>query len=519
VIDTATVRSRVREGFAAVDPLLVACCLIALVVYLLHGFDGLLTVDQGVYAYGGQQVAEGVPPYLGIANRVGPLAHLLPGGAAAVARVVGVDDLLAMRVFFMLIAVASIGLAYLVGRDVFGSLFAGVASAAALLSFHGFVELATYGPREKTPMVLFMLAALLAIAHQRWLTTGVLVSLATLTWQPSFFPLIAAVLVAVLLGLRLRAWWRALARVAVGGLIPTAVTVGSYAAIDRLQTFLDCFVLINAKYTYQLRTSVLDDPAAAWRMMDRHYGASAWVIFVGVAALLVSAAVAAVRRGDREPPIAALVGCGVGALVAIWWTAQAMGGWPDVFLVLPFAAVGVGSLVQFVVDRAPGKVALASTLAVATACTAIAVGFSVGKHDDQLVEQRRSTEAVMQVLPDARVLSVRAPQALILTHQRQASRYQTFAHGMSHHLAEIWPGGLSGYGRWVARHAPTVIAVGNLVPSWLAPTIRRDYVQVGEAPEWRWFVRRDVGAEALRDLDEALTAQARQDGRHDRTTR
>ena len=196
-----------------VDPLLAGCCLVALVVYVLHGFDGLLATDEGIYAYAGQQVAEGVPPYVAIANRVGPLAHLLPGGAAAVARVVGVDDLLAMRVFFMLISVACVGLAYLVGRDVFRSRSAGVASAAALLSLHGFIELATYGPREKTPMVLFMLAALLAIAHQRWLTTGVMVSLATLTWQPSFFPLILATLVAVLLGLSLRDWWRALARV------------------------------------------------------------------------------------------------------------------------------------------------------------------------------------------------------------------------------------------------------------------------------------------------------------------
>ena len=522
MIDTTTVRTRVREGAAAIDPLLVACCLVALVVYLMHGFNGLLATDEGIYAYAGQQVAEGVPPYVAIANRVGPLAHLLPGGAAVVARAVGVDDLLAMRVFFMLIAIACVGLAYLVGRDLFRSRLAGVASAAALLSFHGFIELATYGPREKTPMVLFILASLLAIAHQRWLTTGVFVSLATLTWQPSFIPLIAAALVAVLLGVPLRAWWRALARVAVGGLIPAAVTVGCYVAIDRLQMFLDCFVLINAKYTYGLRKSVMDDPEAAWRLMDRNYGASTWVIFVGLAALLVSAAVAAVaavRRGDREPLVAALVGSGVGALVSFVWTFQALDGWPDVFLVFAFAAVGVGSLVHVVVDRTPGKVALASTLAVATGCTVIAVVFSVGEHDDRLVEQRRSTDTVMQVLPDARVFSVRAPQSLVLTHQRQGSRFHLFAHGMTRYINDTYPGGIRGYGRWVARHAPTVIALHDAAPRWLEPTTQSSYVEVGEAPGWTWFVRRDVGADALRDLDEALSAQARQDDGHDRTTR
>ena len=222
MIDTATVRTRGPGGASGrpIDPLLVGCCLVALVVYLLHGFNGLLATDEGIYAYAGQQVAEGVPPYVAIANRVGPLAHLLPGGAAVVARAVGVDDLLAMRVFFMLIAVACVGLAYLLGRDVFRSRFAGVASAAALLSFHGFIELATYGPREKTPMVLFMLASLLAIAHQRWLTTGVLVSLATLTWQPSFFALIAAVLVAVLLAAAAPGLVAGAGPGDVGGLVP-----------------------------------------------------------------------------------------------------------------------------------------------------------------------------------------------------------------------------------------------------------------------------------------------------------
>jgi hypothetical protein len=511
--------SGARERLRHVDPLLIACCLVALVVYLLHGFNGLLTTDQGIYAYSGQQVAEGVPPYVAIANRVGPLAHVLPGGAAAVAHVVGVDDLLAMRVFFMLMGVACVGLAYLVGRDVFRSRFAGVASAAALLSFHGFIQLATYGPREKTPMVLFMLAALLAIAHQRWLTTGVLVSLATLTWQPSFFPLFAAALVAVLLGVPRRDWWRALARVTVGGLVPLAVTIGGYAAIGRLQMFLDCYVIINVKYTSQLRRSVLDDAGYSWRLLERNYNESVWVIFAGLAALLVAAAVAALRRRDREPPAAALVGYGLGALIGIGWTFQAFDGWPDAFLVLPFAAVGVGSLVQFVVDRAPGRVTLAATLAVAAACTATALGFSVGKHDDRLVEQRRSTETVMQVLPDAQILSVRAPQSLVLTHQRQGSRFQLFSHGMYQYLNDSFPGGIRGYRGWVAQEEPTVIALFGEMPWWLGPEIQRNYKRVGAAPGWIWFARRDVGAEALRDLDAALPARTRQDDRHDRKTR
>src|SRR5919202_626868 len=43
-------------------PLLVVLALAAL-VYGLYGFDGPLYRDYGIYLYGGQRMAEGIPPY------------------------------------------------------------------------------------------------------------------------------------------------------------------------------------------------------------------------------------------------------------------------------------------------------------------------------------------------------------------------------------------------------------------------------------------------------------------------
>ena len=72
-----------------VDPLVPVVAVVSLVVYALHGVHGALTRDLGIYAYAGQQVADGVPPYLGVLNRAGPLAHVLPGVGVLVARVGG----------------------------------------------------------------------------------------------------------------------------------------------------------------------------------------------------------------------------------------------------------------------------------------------------------------------------------------------------------------------------------------------------------------------------------------------
>ena len=62
---------------------------VALLTYALHGVNGMLTRDLAVYSYAGQQVADGVPPYVGILNRAGPLAHAIPAIGVWIARTAG----------------------------------------------------------------------------------------------------------------------------------------------------------------------------------------------------------------------------------------------------------------------------------------------------------------------------------------------------------------------------------------------------------------------------------------------
>src|SRR5665809_49213 len=175
--------------------------LVGIGIFLLHGFGGLLTRDLALYAYSGQQFAEGVPPYVAVLNRAGPLAHMVPGLGAMIARALGTDDLLTMRVLMMVLSAVAVWLTYLLGRDAFRSRLAGIAAAVTLLTFQGFVTYATGGPREKTTMMLLVVCALLAVVHCRWAWAGAAVALATLTWQPAFFVGTTAAVVTVLVGL------------------------------------------------------------------------------------------------------------------------------------------------------------------------------------------------------------------------------------------------------------------------------------------------------------------------------
>jgi hypothetical protein len=486
------------------DPLTAVTCAVALAVYLPHGFDGYLTRDLGLYSYGGQLVAEGVPPYVGTLNRAGPLAQLIPGVGAFVARTVGADDLLGMRVLLMLLSVACVGVAYLLGRDVFRSRAAGLACAAAMLSFQGVITYATYGPREKTALLLFVLCALLALTRQKWATTGFFIALATLTWQPVLLPALGAAVVAVALGMR-SGRLTALLRVAVGGLVPALVTIGMYTAAGALQVFWDNFLLINLRYTEQV--SLSDEPGRVWDFLGEGYGWSLWVFVVGSVAVLVQCVTALVRaRTRREPETAALAAAGTVLVLGALWSLQAFNGWPDNFFALPSAALGIGGLVAALRSLVSPRAARGAAAAWIAAATALSLAFSIGERNDTLDEQRADVAAAMRLLPPgARILSVSAPQPLVLAHERNLTRLQIFSNGITPYLDDTWPGGRDGYARWIARRSPAVIAIGSRrPPEWLLPTLDGTYQCVGESPGWDWYVRTDLGPSTLRELTAVL---------------
>lgn len=479
-------------------------CAVAAAVYLAHGFDGYLTRDIGLYSYAGQQFADGVAPYVSVLNRAGPLAHLIPGIGAVAAETIGTQQLLGMRVLSMLMAVACVGVAYLLGRDVLRSRAAGLACAAALLSFHGVVTYATYGPREKTPLLLFLLLAALATAHRRWATAGLMVALATLTWQPAFIPAFGWAVVAMFVGPG-SGGVKALARLAVGGLVPPTVFVLWYAAIGQLRILIDQFLLINWRYTEQL--SYLDDPRLLAGAMDEGFGWTLWVFVAGTVGVVVATVVAVGRRSTRrDPGTAVLAGATAAFLAGCWWSTKAFNGWADLFFLLPVACLGVGCIAAGV-GRAWPRAGRAATAVWVVAVLGLTLHFTLETRNEQLDVQRADVAAVLAALPedDRQILSVSAPQPLVLAHQRNPSRFQLFGNGVVEYLDDTWPGGHQGYAAWIGAERPAVVAYGEVgVRAFTRPTLDASYTCVGYTPGWHWFLRTDLGEQTLRAVDEAL---------------
>jgi hypothetical protein len=403
-------------------------------------------------------------------------------------------------VLFMLISVGCVCLTYLLARDLFASKLAGLLGAASMLSFSGFIDFATGGPREKTPMVFFLLCALWAIVGRRWFAAGFALSLSVLVWQPVFLVGVATAAVAVL-ALRPPELLRAAVRFVLGGLVPLAAMVVYFAAVGALHEFVQGFLLIPRKYSNA--QPFADHVHVALGSLRDGYGPSALLIPIGLVALGVFGVAAVARRGSwRDPPHIAATALFAGSLVGLAWTSHDFERWPDLFELLPFVAVGVGGLVTPIVTRVPPRAALALTL------VPVATGIAFAGHhsllrDHRLVVQQHSVDAALaQLPPDASILSIEAPEPLVLSGMTNPTRHQTFSSGMQHYVNDHYPGGLSGYAQFVARDKPTLIAVGTKhgIPKWLRSTITADYERVGHAPHWTWYALRSLGSDVLSAL-------------------
>lgn len=478
-----------RVSSRVLDPALVG--VVALVVIALHGFDGIIDRDLGVFLYGGEHVARGIPPYVGVMNSVGPLSDAMPGLAIWVGHGFGVDPVLAARVWFAVLSAGCCGLLSVLARDAFGRRAAGFVAPAVLLLFARFLELASDGPREKTTMVLFLLLTLVLLGRRHWLGAGACTALATLAWQPSLAPAVAAMAAAVLLeppGKRLRAVGRFL----LGGMVPSAVTVAVFALAGALRQAVDGFILVNVLYTHQ--PGVITAPLATWRMLWRSYHLSLLVALAGTVVLLLMTvpAIARGRRGSRSTVVRYVVILGVGAAAAAAWTVAVVNGGPDLFVVLPFAALGAAALVLLASSWAPfGRNLLLGVTTLALLSGALVE--SVSTRDDTLVLQRADVAAVLGAVPDASVLSIQAPEVLALSGRDNLTRYQLFDHALVRLLAHTYPGGLPGYHHDVRRLRPTILAVGRSRGPWVHELLHRHYWRVGAGPGWAWYLRRSAG--------------------------
>ena len=445
--------------------LAVLSLVLAVLLYTRFSLDDLLSRDEAISAYGAQQWAHGVPFYTSIFDAKGPLSSALGGLAVWVASLIDFNDLTAIRLLFLAFACATAIGVYLLAARAWDSQLAGIAAAVTFISFRGFAVDAIGGPDPKTPGIFFAVASMTLLLRRRWFTGAVLASLAALVWQPLGGYAVLAVLAAALgsdAGARARSVLRAVA----GVLTPVVVTFAYYLAAGSLTDLVDGMIVFpftgveRDPETFSHRVHVITST------VDRYYGDTRVLLWGGLVLLpaLIAWQVARRHASLKSPLVVAVAGSG---LVVALFTASDFQGYPDVFPLLPYAALGIGGALGLGVKAMPlgrarqlaGGVGIAATAALAL-LTWHDYSNAAGSHE-LLRPQQQAQANLLSRLAGARgtIWTLGNPAVLVLTHRRNPSRYIYLNSGFDAYVAQHTPGGLLGFADKILASRPAVIEV------------------------------------------------------------
>lgn len=488
----------------------VAAVVIAAALFTRFGIEEELRRDEAIYAYAGQQLADGVPPYVSILDPKTPLASFLSGGAVSLGRAAGIDDLTAIRLAFFVIAVLAVLAVYAVGRLLFRSTAAGLAAAIVLAAFEGFAIDALGGPNAKTPGVLFATLTIALLVARGWFWAGLAAALALLVWQPlAMFVLVAVV--GAWVGSDPSSRWRNAARAAVGAAIPGALTLAYFQLAGALPELVEGGLLLPLTGTERGSVPFLEHVQHIVRSVSSGYGPSAPMLWIGLAVLLglIVARVVRLRTSGcpaGEDPLIAFVAPPLAFFAA--FSLIDFQGYPDAYPLLPLAALGIGGGTAAVLRRAaasgwrePARVA---AVALGAALVTVSWWWYSGPRPqaDALTRQRSDVErAESLLLPGETVMSLGTPAPLVLMGRTNPNRMIYLSAGVDRWIVEHLPGGFDGWIAQIAADDPDMVIIGGWSGDFAGPMrawLRDHYVQlaIGELRVYVTSAIHDRGLDA-----------------------
>ena len=482
--------------------------------FVLYGLHGHLGRDDAFYLYIGQQIAKGIPPYVRCNDAKAPLASYVIGGAVHVAQLLRLDDILTVRAAFLAAGSLAAGALFLLGRRLFSSRRIGLLASLTLVAFPGYAKHAASGPRPKTLAVLFEILSLWCTAERRWLAAGLCGGLAAWTWQPLVILPLASAVTAMLQTQGSRARLRAVARVVVGFLIPSALLSALLSWQGAWSEFVRQALLSALKRGSESLTggtsgltgsiSLFQRVLKLLRVLRQGYGPMAAAALLGACAgvwLLVRR----MRRAGGPRAFLArdgLAGWAISSLALLALSLWDLQGYVDLYVLLPLVALPLAWLL------ARGGAALARRVAhrlvtprraAALICLLLA-GVSIAQYGprsaDGLNRQRAWASEIAAGGDRGEhgwLLALGRPEILALLHQPSDHPYVYPDPDIFDHLERNHAGGFAGWLEQQLATQPSRVVLGpNRSLEAEAATegvlVQEGYVrgQVGDWTVFRW---------------------------------
>jgi hypothetical protein len=489
--------SRPLDSIAWVGALLALATAGAL--FSRFSIDDTLTRDESIYAYGGQQLADGVPFYVSIFDPKTPLSAMLAGVAVITGRAVGAGDVHSIRIAFFMFACLAVAAMYLLGLWLWGSPLAGAVSAATFASFRVFAVDALGGPDAKTPGVFLAIVSMALLVRRHWFWGAFAGSLAFLVWQPLGIYAAVAVAAALLTSDRDQRW-SSVRRALAGAAVPLVAITLYFWLAGALSDFYEAAFHFSLTGVERGPETLGDRLARIARTVNDHpWGVRVlfWGGLVALVALLVlrlARARSDLRLAVKEPYVSIVVASFVPVAV---FTMSDFQGYPDLYPALPYAALGVGGVAGLAVGRIEGarlrRVATVASFVAVAALVAFSWSSYSGRQPDEtgLVTQRAEASALERVLkPGETLYALGDPTPLVLTGRRSPSRYIYLSSGVSHWVIDHTPGGVEGWRAQIRASDPAIIVMkgwrgrnAHAMRRWL-----RSSYDPGRVGKWRIFV-------------------------------
>ncbi|MFL6216894.1 MAG: hypothetical protein ACJ74J_23630 [Blastocatellia bacterium] len=262
-------------------------------------FSQLEGGDSAIYDYIAQSILRGQLPYRDVVDIKGPASVYLSAAAVALGRLVGVSDVIAIRVFHVLMVGLLAALTFRVGVVYLRSRVVGVIAALLPYVSPAVAEMLIGGTQPKLPMVIFGLAALLLIARDRPFWSGFCGMLACLCWQPGLMFVGTAFLVFS----KYLTTWRDLraVKVIIGAVVPLAVVVIYFYLAGALSDFWSYAMVYNySVFGPEAKKPVADAGNHLWKIIRRVFDAKTVFLIIALGGLVIYIAervVVKFRRG------------------------------------------------------------------------------------------------------------------------------------------------------------------------------------------------------------------------------
>lgn len=446
----------------------VASLLVAVALFTRFGINSSLSRDESIYTYGAQQLSHGVPPFVGIFDPKGPFATWLGGLAAVVAHALGRNDIYLIRLAFFVCACLTVLAVYLLALRLWRSTVAALVAAVVLASFRGFAADALSGPDAKTPGILLAVLSMWFLTRRQWYWGACAASAAFLVWQPLALYAVVAVGVAVVNALRGERW-KALALAVAGAATPLVLTVVYFLAAGAFAQLVEATVVFPLRGVIRGEQSLTHRLHTIATVVNRDYGFSGTLFWVGAVALVLLV-VLHLFRGRRQlwgalrdPLVCVVLLTG---LLQAAYAASDFQGYPDLYPLLPYPALGLAGVVVLVLRLVRGAVArlvvAASALVALTVLTAFSwVWFTDDVlHDNGLVAQRADACAVERLLgPTGSLYALGDPTPLAMTHRRNPDRFIYLGSGVDQWKIAHLRGGFDAWTAQVHNADPAVIVL------------------------------------------------------------